>query len=60
MFSPPHPGLHELQLVVMPVLLGRGKSVFPEDGGKRPFEPVSTVTGKTGVRLCVHRPVPEG
>ncbi|MBT2676893.1 dihydrofolate reductase [Streptomyces sp. ISL-14] len=46
----------ELQLVVMPVLLGGGKSIFPEDGGKRPFELVSTVTGKTGVQVCVYRP----
>ncbi|MDF3145662.1 MULTISPECIES: dihydrofolate reductase family protein [unclassified Streptomyces] len=49
----------ELQLVVMPVLLGGGKSIFPEDGGKRPFELVSTVTGKTGVQVCVYRPAAE-
>ncbi|MFC9913596.1 dihydrofolate reductase family protein [Streptomyces sp. NPDC059862] len=50
----------ELQLIVMPVLLGGGKSIFPEDGGKRPFELVSTVTGKTGVNVCVYRPAAEG
>ncbi|WP_020140861.1 dihydrofolate reductase family protein [Streptomyces sp. 351MFTsu5.1] len=50
----------ELQLIVMPVLLGGGKSIFPEDGAKRPFELVSTVTGKTGVQLCVYRPATEG
>ncbi|MGW0420879.1 dihydrofolate reductase family protein [Streptomyces sp. NPDC003015] len=50
----------ELQLIVMPVLLGGGKSIFPEDGAKRPFELVSTVTGKTGVQVCVYRPVTEG
>ncbi|MFJ4198281.1 dihydrofolate reductase family protein [Streptomyces sviceus] len=50
----------ELQLIVMPVLLGGGKSIFPEDGAKRPFELVSTVTGKTGVQLCVYRPAAEG
>ncbi|MFE1835781.1 dihydrofolate reductase family protein [Streptomyces sviceus] len=50
----------ELQLIVMPVLLGAGKSIFPEDGAKRPFELVSTVTGKTGVQLCVYRPAAEG
>ncbi|MFF7936337.1 MULTISPECIES: dihydrofolate reductase family protein [unclassified Streptomyces] len=49
----------ELQLIVMPVLLGGGKSIFPEDGAKRPFELVSTVTGKTGVQVCVYRPAPE-
>ncbi|MFI0511875.1 dihydrofolate reductase family protein [Streptomyces sp. WSLK1-5] len=50
----------ELQLIVMPVLLGGGKSIFPEDGAKRPFELVSTTTGKTGVQVCVYRPVTEG
>ena len=50
----------ELQLVVMPVLLGGGKSIFPADGGKRPFELVSTVAGKTGVQVCVYRPAAEG
>ncbi|MFJ9103537.1 dihydrofolate reductase family protein [Streptomyces sp. LUP47B] len=50
----------ELQLVVMPVVLGGGKSIFPEDGAKRPFELVSAVTGKTGVQVCVYRPATEG
>ncbi|MDT0477206.1 dihydrofolate reductase family protein [Streptomyces griseoviridis] len=46
----------ELQLIVMPVLLGGGKSIFPADGTKRPFDLVSTTTGKTGVQVCVYRP----
>ncbi|MFJ2603633.1 dihydrofolate reductase family protein [Streptomyces sp. NPDC091279] len=46
----------ELQLIVMPVLLGGGKSIFPTDGMKRPFELVSTATGKTGAQVCVYRP----
>jgi dihydrofolate reductase len=50
----------ELQLIVMPVLLGGGKSIFPEAGAKRPFELVSAVTGKTGVQVCVYRPATEG
>ncbi|MEU0212854.1 dihydrofolate reductase family protein [Streptomyces canus] len=50
----------ELQLIVMPVLLGGGKSIFPQDGAKRPFELVSTATGKTGVQVCVYRPATEG
>ncbi|MFC8432076.1 dihydrofolate reductase family protein [Streptomyces sp. NPDC057253] len=50
----------ELQLIVMPVLLGGGKSIFPQDGAKRPFELVSTVSGKTGVQVCVYRPADEG
>ncbi|CCK29916.1 Riboflavin biosynthesis protein RibD [Streptomyces davaonensis JCM 4913] len=47
----------ELQLIVMPVLLGGGKSIFPTDGGKRPLELVSTTTAKTGAQVCVFRPV---
>ena len=50
----------ELQLIVMPVLLGGGKSIFPDDGVKRGFELVSTVVGKTGVQVCVFRPATEG
>ncbi|MER7574409.1 dihydrofolate reductase family protein [Streptomyces sp. NPDC126514] len=50
----------ELQLIVMPVLLGGGKSVFPTDGGKRPMELVSTTTAKTGAQVCVFRPAAEG
>ncbi|PBC66096.1 dihydrofolate reductase [Streptomyces sp. TLI_235] len=47
----------ELKLVVMPVLLGGGKSIFPADGGKRTLELVSTVTSGTGVNVCTYRPV---
>ncbi|MBC2906155.1 dihydrofolate reductase family protein [Streptomyces cupreus] len=50
----------ELQLIVMPVLLGGGKSIFPTDGGKRPLELVSTTTAKTGAQVCVFRPAAEG
>ncbi|MFF4039024.1 dihydrofolate reductase family protein [Streptomyces sp. NPDC001816] len=46
----------ELQLVVMPVMLGGGKSIFPADGGKRSWELVSSATGKTGVQVNVFRP----
>ncbi|MGW2742131.1 dihydrofolate reductase family protein [Streptomyces sp. NPDC001450] len=46
----------ELQLVVMPVMLGGGKSIFPADGGKRCWELVSSATGKTGVQVNVFRP----
>ncbi|MEU1619531.1 dihydrofolate reductase family protein [Streptomyces sp. NPDC005722] len=45
----------ELRLMVMPVLLGGGKSVFPEDGGLRAFELVSTVTSDKGVNVCTYR-----
>ncbi|PPS74422.1 MULTISPECIES: dihydrofolate reductase family protein [Streptomyces] len=45
----------ELQLVVMPVILGGGKSIFPTDGTKRPMELISTTTAKTGAQVCVYR-----
>ncbi|MEU5597407.1 dihydrofolate reductase family protein [Streptomyces sp. NPDC020298] len=48
----------ELQLVVMPVLLGGGKSIFPADGGKRSLELASTTTAKTGALVNVYRPAP--
>ncbi|MFD0021461.1 dihydrofolate reductase family protein [Streptomyces sp. NPDC058382] len=49
----------ELRLVIMPVLLGGGKSIFPEDGGLRALELVSAVTSGTGVQVCTYRPAAE-
>nr|WSX52266.1 dihydrofolate reductase family protein [Streptomyces sp. NBC_00974] len=46
----------ELRLMVMPVLLGGGKSIFPEDGGLRALELVSSVTASTGTQVCTYRP----
>ncbi|WP_335939277.1 dihydrofolate reductase family protein [Streptomyces sp. PTD5-9] len=46
----------ELGLIVMPVLLGGGKRLFPDDGVLRTLELVSSVTGATGVNVCVYRP----
>src|SRR5262245_23706492 len=46
----------ELQLLVMPVVLGGGKSIFPDDGVLRTFDLVSTVTTGTGVNLTTYRP----
>ncbi|ADD41600.1 dihydrofolate reductase family protein [Stackebrandtia nassauensis] len=46
----------ELRLMIEPVTLGGGKSIFPADGMKRPLELVSTTTGKTGIQLNVYRP----
>lgn len=45
----------ELRLLVMPVLLGGGKSIFPDDGGLRGFELVSSTTSGTGVHVGVYR-----
>ena len=46
----------ELRLIVMPVLLGGGKSIFPADGGQRTLELTSTVTSGTGVNVSTYRP----
>ncbi|WP_030244814.1 dihydrofolate reductase family protein [Streptomyces sp. NRRL S-350] len=45
----------ELRLMVMPVLLGGGKTVFPADGVQRTLELVSTAVGKTGVLVATYR-----
>ncbi|MCX5198516.1 dihydrofolate reductase family protein [Streptomyces sp. NBC_00249] len=50
----------ELRLIVMPVLLGGGKSIFPADGGLRTLELVSTVTSPAGVNVCTYRPAAKG
>jgi dihydrofolate reductase len=47
----------ELRLMLMPVLLGGGKTIFPADGTLRTLELVSTVTSGTGVNVCTYRPV---
>ncbi|WP_405361288.1 dihydrofolate reductase family protein [Kitasatospora sp. NBC_00085] len=47
----------ELRLMIMPVVLGGGKTIFPADGTLRTLELVSTVTSKTGVNICTYRPV---
>ena len=39
----------ELFLVVEPIVLGGGKTIFAQDGEARPFELLSTVTAATGV-----------
>jgi dihydrofolate reductase len=50
----------ELRLMIEPVLLGGGKTIFPGDGALRTLELVSTVTSATGVIVCTYRPVTEG
>ncbi|WP_329117948.1 dihydrofolate reductase family protein [Streptomyces sp. NBC_01353] len=45
----------ELRLMIMPVLLGGGKSIFPTDGGLHTLELVSTVTSGAGVNVCTYR-----
>jgi dihydrofolate reductase len=50
----------QLQLMVEPVILGGGKTIFPEDGVLRTFELVSTVTTGTGVNVSTYRPIAAG
>ncbi len=53
-----HEGLvDELRLMIEPVILGGGKTIFPTDGTLRTLELVSTVTSGTGVNVCIYRPV---
>ena len=42
----------ELNLMIEPITLGGGKTIFPTDGAARRFELVSTVTAETGVQVC--------
>ena len=50
----------ELRLMIEPVILGGGKTIFPDDGALRTLELLSTVTSGTGVHVCTYRPVAEG
>jgi dihydrofolate reductase len=50
----------ELRLLIMPVILGGGKTIFPDDGALRTLELVSSVTSGTGVNVSTYRPVAEG
>jgi dihydrofolate reductase len=42
----------ELNLMIEPIVLGGGKSIFPADGAARPFTLVESVTATTGVQVC--------
>ena len=55
-----HDLVDEYRLMVEPILLGGGKSLFPDDGRARTLELVETTTAKTGVHVCTYRPVREG
>ena len=46
----------EYRLLIEPVLLGGGKTVFPTDGEKRALELVHSTTATSGVLCCVYRP----
>jgi dihydrofolate reductase len=46
----------EYQLMLEPILLGGGKSIFPPDGRARTLELVSVQQAKTGVLILAYRP----
>ncbi|MFD9751107.1 dihydrofolate reductase family protein [[Kitasatospora] papulosa] len=51
-----HEGLaDELRLMIMPVIVGGGKTIFPGDGALRPLSLVSTAISGTGVHVCTYR-----
>ena len=45
----------EYRLMVEPILLGGGKSIFPADGRARELELISVTPAKTGVLVCAYR-----
>jgi dihydrofolate reductase len=47
----------ELRLMIEPILLGGGKSIFPGDGMARTLKLVSTVKSDAGVQVSTYRPV---
>ena len=51
--------LDELRLMVHPVVLGRGKRLFADEGDRKPLELVDSKTFSTGVLYLTYRPVSE-
>jgi dihydrofolate reductase len=45
----------ELLLSIEPIILGGGKTIYPENGEALTFELVSMATAKTGVQICRYR-----
>ena len=50
-----HDLVDEYRLMLEPVLLGGGKTIFPTDGSARKLELVSVTQAKTGVLICAYR-----
>jgi dihydrofolate reductase len=46
----------ELLLMIEPVTLGGGKTLFPDDGELRTYELTSAVNTSTGVQVCRYQP----
>ncbi|MCW6009033.1 dihydrofolate reductase family protein [Micromonospora sp. CPCC 205371] len=47
----------ELALMIEPIVLGGGKTIFPDNGEARTFELTSVTTAPTGVQVCRYRRV---
>jgi dihydrofolate reductase len=47
--------IDELVLMIEPITLGGGKTLFPTDGEARAFELISAQTSTTGVHICRYR-----
>jgi dihydrofolate reductase len=46
----------EYHLMIEPILVGGGKSIFPTDAQARPLELQSVTQAKTGTLVCIFRP----
>ena len=46
----------ELVLMIEPITLGGGKTLFPDDGAARKYELISAQTAKTGVQIGRYQP----
>ena len=46
----------EYRLMIEPILLGGGKSIYPTDGEARTLELVDVKQAKTGTLVCTYRP----
>ncbi|HEY8216434.1 MAG TPA: dihydrofolate reductase family protein [Acidimicrobiia bacterium] len=49
-----------LSLMIEPIVLGGGKSIFTDDGAAKTFELASVTTAGTGVQLCRYQRVRDG
>ena len=48
--------IDEFVLMIEPITLGGGKTLFPSDGDARKFELISAQAAKTRVQICRYRP----
>jgi dihydrofolate reductase len=48
--------LDELVLMIEPITLGGGRTLFPNDGKTRTFKLTSAQTVATGVQVCRYQP----